>query len=137
MIEAIFYISLTSYTCSIVVLKFFQNSILNYSASISNKIFNIMFFFTFWRINSQFGNLFRSLGDRSYPLKTVRAIILMWYVSWTNKNVSRVIRDFINYGKEYDEFSLRLGVIVTTIFMLGQTLMLYYLMDVGFKHSKR
>ena len=137
MVEAIFYISMTSYTSSYIGSIFFQNNILKYSASISSQIFNILFSFTFWRINSQFGNLFLSLGDRSYPLKMVRAIILMRYVSSINWSVSRVIRDFINYCEEYQDFSFRLAVIMTTIFMLAQTLMLYYLMDVSFKHSKR
>lgn len=85
-----------------------------------------------WQINNQLASFFRSLGDKSYPKKIVRAVILMIAVEVFDVCWPFIWRLIYRDDSEYYTISRQIFTVVSQLAMLFQTCAFYYLADVGF-----
>ena len=86
-------------------------------------------------VNKQLAKFFLSLGDLSYPSKTVRLVFVFLLMAGIIFAISLMVGPFFTLPTSYIQISLLLLGLAGSVFMIFQTLFFYYFADTNFNQN--
>ena len=92
-------------------------------------MFMSIFYFQMRNVNAQFHRLFKQIDDKSYPKKSIEAILLNLYCTTLAQNVIKIILYFFTGYKLLYQAVLMITLLYEQWFFTMFTLFMYYLVD--------
>ena len=100
-------------------------------------LFIHIFCYQILRVNEQLAQLFRMINDETYPYKSVKAIVLLYYAIYLPSNIVNIFWKYWGIDFTYSMLVTLVRYLYDQVFMIMNTLGYLYLADVNFDTKLR